>query len=524
MKKALIILLSLICFAAAQERQKVAVYMAGEESKEIQGMHKIIGAELAKAISGSGKFSAIDRTAQILAQLSSEHKFQRSGAVDDKQIAALGKQFGIEYLCIAEITTIKGGAHYVDVRLVNGVTAENAAMATAHSADLWDVREMVGISRQLAQELIGARKPETVSLPEAPKENVAVCVVGAELRTSQGMHKIIGSELAKAISRGGKYSAVDRTAQIVSQLGKEAQYQLSGAVNERHIKSLGRQLGAQYLCVAEITAISGGSYYMDVRLVDVVTAENMNVVTEHSQTDSWNIHEMVRISQKVSREFAGEPEVLAAELPAAEEEQGALPPEALMPVLSLPDSAGAAGAKARKNKFGGRLVFSYICPEALRVSGGSSELKVDGVGGTLGFAMAFPIGAGEVAVVPEINLDVKLVRLNLSDENQNGSGESGEAVEYFLAIPVLIRYAPARYYLEGGFQAEFPINSDSELFGEERMQSKAGFVCGVGAVMGSRESTAAYLGARAIINLIKFGGDERFSPSAKFALGLSLLF
>jgi hypothetical protein len=118
MKKILIFLLSFCCFVVAQEKQKVAVYMVGEESKEIQGMHKIIGAELAKAISKSGKFSAIDRTTQILAQLGKEHEFQRSGAVDDRQIKALGKQFGIDYLCIAEITTVKGGAYYMDARLV----------------------------------------------------------------------------------------------------------------------------------------------------------------------------------------------------------------------------------------------------------------------------------------------------------------------------------------------------------------------------------------------------------------------
>jgi len=545
MKKILFLLLSLCCFAVAQEKQKIAVYMVGEESKEIQGMHKIIGAELAKAISGSGRFSAIDRTAQILEQLSKEHKFQRSGAVDDKQIKALGKQFGIEYLCIAEITTVKGGAYYIDVRLVDVVTAENKAISTGHSTDLWDISEMVNKSQQLAQELMESRQAEIISQPEldgsqssASKENVAVCVTGAELRTSQGMHKIIGGELAKAISRSGKYSAVDRTAQIASQLAKEMKYQMGGAVNERHIKSLGKQLGAQYLCIAEISAISGGAYYMDVRLVDVVTAENMNVVTEHSRTESWNINEMVRISQKVAREFVGDPPEVPIPAPADYEQESS--PSEILPRESasnfdqersqsdvLPsDSNSAVDSKPqRKTAFGGRLAFSYIYPEALQLSGGSSELKVDGAGAALGFTMAFPIGSGEMALVPEINFDVKLVRLNLPAESRNGSGKSKEeVVEYFLAVPVLIRFTPASYYLEGGFQAECPIRSNSKSYGGERMLYRAGFVGGLGLVVGTRENTAGYLGVRAVVNIIKFGGDEYFSPSARFAFGLSLLF
>jgi len=534
MKKGLILFLAFCCFAAAQDKQKVAVYMAGEESKEIQGMHKIIGAELAKAIGKSGRFSAIDRTNQILAQLGKEHTFQRSGAVDDRQIKALGKQFGIDYLCIAEITTVKGGAYYMDVRLVDVATAENKAIATGHSTDLWNIGEMVGKSQQLAQELIDKKRKDDISPagqdePQTPsKENVAVHIIGTEPRTSQGMHKIIGSELAKAISRSGKYSAVDRTAQIAALLNKEMVYQTGGAVDERHIKKLGKQLGAQYICAAEISAVSGGAYYMDVRLVDVVTAENADVVTEHSRTDSWNIDEMVRIAQKIAVELVGAPpeDSIAAQT----DDGGPLSP-ASSPDLdqndSPPEDSPADSnsvsdftAARRKIKFGFRLAGSYLYPEELRLNGNGSEskLKIDGMGGTLGFTAAFPLGEGETALVPEINFDVKLIRLSFAAD------KPGEAVEYFLTVPVLIRFALSRCYFEGGIQAEIPIMSDSDLYRDERMLPKIGFAGGLGLVIGTSERAAGYLGIRAAVNLMKFGGEESFSPSAKFAFGLSLLF
>jgi hypothetical protein len=157
MKKILIVLLSLCCcFAAAQERQKekVAVYMAGAEPSGAEGAHKVLGGELAKTISGSGKYSAIDRTEAILRQLDTELSFQRSGAVSDEQIMALGRQFGVNYLCIADISAIRGGrSYYLEARLVDVETAEILRTATEGSS-LRSGNEMMRAARKIAYELV----------------------------------------------------------------------------------------------------------------------------------------------------------------------------------------------------------------------------------------------------------------------------------------------------------------------------------------------------------------------------------
>ena len=161
MKKALIALLTLFCcFASADSKLRVAVYMAGEEPKEVAGVHKVLGGELAKAINRSDRYSAVDRTEAILNQLTKEHKFQRSGAVSDDQIKALGQQFGAQYLCIVEISALQGNTYYLDMRLVNVVTAELVSTATA-SSDLRNDAEMIRVARQTARELVdmeGVRK------------------------------------------------------------------------------------------------------------------------------------------------------------------------------------------------------------------------------------------------------------------------------------------------------------------------------------------------------------------------------
>jgi len=138
--------------AAAQGKQAVAIYMAGDEPKGAQGVHKIMGGELARVISGSESYLAVDRTEIILEQLAKEHTYQRSGAVDDDQIKALGQQLGVQYLCISDINPV-GKRYYLDTRLVDVVTAEIMRSVTETSA-LKDAEDMSRIARSIALELI----------------------------------------------------------------------------------------------------------------------------------------------------------------------------------------------------------------------------------------------------------------------------------------------------------------------------------------------------------------------------------
>ncbi|MCL2218636.1 MAG: hypothetical protein FWC23_01860 [Chitinispirillia bacterium] len=153
MRNALIIFLAFCTFALAQERQTVAVYMAGEEPQSARGAHKVLGGELVKTINGSGRYIAVDRTEAIQTQLVKEHTFQQGGAVDDAQIKNWGKQFSVQYLCIVEISALKGGQFYLDVRLVDVETAVTSKSATADS-DLRDAGEIMRVARYLARGIV----------------------------------------------------------------------------------------------------------------------------------------------------------------------------------------------------------------------------------------------------------------------------------------------------------------------------------------------------------------------------------
>jgi len=141
---------------AEEGKQAVAVYMAGAEPPAAKGVHTIMGGELARVLSESDKYTAVDRTEVILQQLDKEHVYQRSGAVDDDQIKAIGHQLGVQYLCISNINPV-GKRYYLDTRLVDIVTAEISRSVTATST-LKDAGEMAKVGRNIALELLEAEK------------------------------------------------------------------------------------------------------------------------------------------------------------------------------------------------------------------------------------------------------------------------------------------------------------------------------------------------------------------------------
>lgn len=119
MRKLLFILLSALSLTAFAQQKKVAVYVTGEDA----GINKVLGDQLVAAFAKSGRYAAIERTTSFLAELNKEQNYQHSGVVDDNQIARLGVQFGVNYVCVADITEAFG-EKYISARLINVETAE----------------------------------------------------------------------------------------------------------------------------------------------------------------------------------------------------------------------------------------------------------------------------------------------------------------------------------------------------------------------------------------------------------------
>lgn len=147
MKKVLIILLSLLSLTTFAQQKKVAVYVTGQES----GINKVLGDQLVAGFAQSGKYIAIERTASFLAELGKEQNYQRTGAVDDNELSRLGKQFGVQLVCVADISDVFG-QKYISARLIDVESAEVVNTSNT-SSQLDSMDELLNVTNKLTKEL-----------------------------------------------------------------------------------------------------------------------------------------------------------------------------------------------------------------------------------------------------------------------------------------------------------------------------------------------------------------------------------
>ena len=140
--KVLMAVLSVCLLSAAvwaQELPKIAVYVTGGVGANEK---KALGTRMTTALVKSGQYQAVERSEEFLRQLDAEHVKQRSGAIDDGQISALGRQFGVKYVCVADITPVLDG-YQVSARVINvetaGISASGDALSPMKTTDDFDI-------------------------------------------------------------------------------------------------------------------------------------------------------------------------------------------------------------------------------------------------------------------------------------------------------------------------------------------------------------------------------------------------
>ena len=152
MKKFFVILLLIVPFVLSAQT-KVAVYVTATETvpKETK---KIIGSEVVAAFVATKEYNAIERTVEFLNEITKEQDYQRGGNVDDSQICELGRQFGVDLVCVTDITKFQE-KFYVQARLIDVEKA--IVLATAREiAQLDDLDAIMKLATSLAQTLISA--------------------------------------------------------------------------------------------------------------------------------------------------------------------------------------------------------------------------------------------------------------------------------------------------------------------------------------------------------------------------------
>ena len=239
MKNVLTILLLALAMTTMAQQKKVAVYVMGADA----GMNKVLGSKLVSAIARSEEYSAIERTAAFLAELSKEQDYQRTGAVDESELSRLGKQFGVQYVCVA-VFTKAFDEDYITARLIDVESAQVERTASTNAA-IRDLESLVYAANSLSTELLQSLGNERGQ----NSKKVAVYVIPND--SGKEIGRVLGDKLVAAFTNSGR------------------------AVEDSDISRIGKQFGVQYVCVADVSEVFGEKF-VSARLVDVETAEVVN--------------------------------------------------------------------------------------------------------------------------------------------------------------------------------------------------------------------------------------------------------
>jgi len=109
------------------ERPKLAVYVFGAEEPAI---NKAMVSRLITALSNSGRYQTAQKYREFFEHATEEQQKNGAASMKTEQIKVLGEQFGAEYICVAEITTVFG-ERQVSAHIFNVETAEITATGVA---------------------------------------------------------------------------------------------------------------------------------------------------------------------------------------------------------------------------------------------------------------------------------------------------------------------------------------------------------------------------------------------------------
>lgn len=151
--------------ANAQSKQKVAVYVTGDADN---GTKKVIGAKLVSAITQDDAYAAVERTADFLTELNKEHSYQQSGAVDDRQLVRLGQQFGVAFVCVADVSMVYGST-FIAARMINVSTGLIIATAD-RDKEVNGMADLTELSEAVSAALLNKRT--TITKPQKQDEDL----------------------------------------------------------------------------------------------------------------------------------------------------------------------------------------------------------------------------------------------------------------------------------------------------------------------------------------------------------------
>ena len=121
-----------------------------------------------------------------------------------------------------------------------------------------------------------------ISKAQESQNKVAVYVIGD---INQGYKKVFGAKIVSNIASNNQYIAVERTADFLSALARESDYQTSGVVSNSQIAKLGEQFGVHFVVVVDASEIFE-SIFVSARMINVESAQIIASIECDGKIDS----------------------------------------------------------------------------------------------------------------------------------------------------------------------------------------------------------------------------------------------
>lgn len=208
-------------------KKKVAVYVTGDDVEN--SVKKILGAKLVTAITSSGEFAAVERTADFLAALTKESDYQTSGEVRDSQIAKLGQKFGVRYVIVADVSEAFD-EFFVASRLINVETGlvENAYDA---SGAIENMQQVLTLSKEVASGLLEGMS-DAITMSSGVKTGKINGYEYIDLGLPSGLKWATCNVGASSPEKTGKFYSWSETAPFtpkeITTVEKRYEYNISG--------------------------------------------------------------------------------------------------------------------------------------------------------------------------------------------------------------------------------------------------------------------------------------------------------
>jgi hypothetical protein len=122
-------------------KKKLAVYVT-RSSGVFEG--KTASSRLLQNFINSGVYAAVDRTSDFQKEIG----YQHSGKVEDRQLTKLGRQLGLNLICIVDVL----GTGYTDVRMVD---VETGIIVATAQANYWRMDDIDKITGELLSQTVG---------------------------------------------------------------------------------------------------------------------------------------------------------------------------------------------------------------------------------------------------------------------------------------------------------------------------------------------------------------------------------